>query len=572
MEVELYDGTVLEFPDETKPEVVDRVARMETVKRRVKAKMAEARAPEYSPLEGMGAGQRFAAGAGKAVTDIGRGIKQIGQQAGNAAGLVDDAPLAQSQAAIDESRRLDAPLMSGTAGVLGNVAGNIAVTALPLGIASKGAQALRMGRTATALGSLAAPTGYGSATASGALIGAVQPTATGESRAANTAIGGATGFVANAAANAIGRVAQPIKRALTGPDAAAARVLEAEGVPLSVAQRTGSKAATQAERLLSDNPFTAPMMAKAAEQRGKGFTRAVLKTIGENADSASPDVLARAQDRIGSVMDAIAKRHSINLNTGTALQELADVVDEASRLLKPDDFGRIAKQADLIIESAAKNGGNLPGVTYQKFSSELGKLSMQADVAPYAHRLKDALDDALQAAAQGTDDFAKLQAARGQYRNLMSIAQSVGTDMSGTVSAPKLAQVLKAGKFTKNSWRFGRGNQELNKITRAMVQSLDRFPNSGTAARAALQFAPAGIVAGGSYAMDRDPVRAVKLAAMTYAVPKAMQLALTNPAVANYLVNGLPQGVPRNALAAAGASSWLRRLPIAAVPALASEQ
>lgn len=72
--------------------------------------------------------------------------------------------------------------------------------------------------------------------------------------------------------------------------------------------------------------------------------------------------------------------------------------------------------------------------------------------------------------------------------------------------------------------------------------------------------------------MDRDPVRAAKLAAMTYAVPKAMQLALTNPAVANYLVNGLPQGVPRNALAAAGASSWLRRLPIAAVPALASEQ
>ena len=92
------------------------------------------------------------------------------------------------------------------------------------------------------------------------------------------------------------------------------------------------------------------------------------------------------------------------------------------------------------------------------------------------------------------------------------------------MSAPKTAQVLKAGKFTKNSWRFRRGNQELNKITRAMVQSLDRFLNSGTAARAALQFAPAGIVAGGSYAMDRDPVRAAKLAAMTYAVPRLCNL------------------------------------------------
>ena len=570
MEVELYDGTVLEFPDGTKPEVIDRVARTETVKRRVQAKMAEARAPEYSPLEGMGAGQRFAAGAGKAVTDIGRGIKQIGQQAGNAIGLVDDSTLAETQGAIDESRRLDDPLMSDTAGVLGNVAGNIAVTALPLGIAAKGAQALRMGRTATALGSLAAPTGYGSAAASGALLGGLQPTATGESRAANTVIGGAAGFAANAAANAIGRMAQPIKRVLGGPDAAAAQVLQAEGVPLSVAQRTGSKAATQAERMLSDNPFTAPMMTKVAEQRNRGFTRAILRTAGENADSATPSVLAGAKDRIANVMDTVAKNHSINLNAGTFLRDLADVVDEAGRIL-PDGGKRIAAQADRIIEAAAKNGGVLPGATYQKVSSELGKLSMQADIAPYAGQLREVLDDALQAAAQGTDDFAKLQAARGQYRNLMSIAQSVGTDMSGTVSAPKLAQVLKAGKHTKNSWRFGRGNQELNKITRAMVQSLDRFPNSGTAARAALQFAPAGLVAGGSYAVNHDPAEAAKLAALTYAIPKAAQFALTNPAIANYLANGMRQGIPRNALAAAGKSSWLRRLPIAAIPALESE-
>ena len=71
-------------------------------------------------------------------------------------------PFAQSQAAIDESRRLDAPLMSGYGRCTRERGRNIAVTALPLGIASKGAQALRMGRTATALGSLASPTGYGS--------------------------------------------------------------------------------------------------------------------------------------------------------------------------------------------------------------------------------------------------------------------------------------------------------------------------------------------------------------------------------------------------------------------------
>src|SRR3954467_4142703 len=55
---------------------------------------------------------RFLAGAGKAFSDLGRGAGQL-------VGAVD-------QKDIDESRRLDAPLMATGSGTAGNIIGNIA--------------------------------------------------------------------------------------------------------------------------------------------------------------------------------------------------------------------------------------------------------------------------------------------------------------------------------------------------------------------------------------------------------------------------------------------------------------
>lgn len=89
---------------------------------------APAPAKVFDPTEGMSGGQKFLAGAGKGFADLGRGAGQllrsgIGETAGNALGL-------PTTADIEESRRLDAPLMRTGAGVAGNVAGSIAA-ALP---------------------------------------------------------------------------------------------------------------------------------------------------------------------------------------------------------------------------------------------------------------------------------------------------------------------------------------------------------------------------------------------------------------------------------------------------------
>jgi hypothetical protein len=67
------------------------------------------------PTEGMSGVDKFRAGIGKAMTDLGRG-------AGQMVGLV-------SRDDVAESRRLDAPLMDTGAGMAGNLAGNVAMLA-----------------------------------------------------------------------------------------------------------------------------------------------------------------------------------------------------------------------------------------------------------------------------------------------------------------------------------------------------------------------------------------------------------------------------------------------------------
>lgn len=164
MNIELPDGTILEGIPEgtTKPQLI---AKLKASGYDVKPLMDELTKEtsdkiRNSVTEGMSGYDKFKAGAGKAVYDLGRGAGQI-------FGAV-------SQEDIDEAKRIDAPLMKTTAGTAGNITGNI-LASVPAAFVP-GAN--------TAVG----------ASLIGAGMGGLQPTATGESRLMNTAIGGAAGL------------------------------------------------------------------------------------------------------------------------------------------------------------------------------------------------------------------------------------------------------------------------------------------------------------------------------------------------------------------------------------------
>src|SRR5688500_10916083 len=147
---------------------------------------------------------RGLAGFGKALVDTGRGLKQAGTDAARyfvEEGLGMEAPglrasLAKQQQEIDQARERDAPLMDTAAGLTGNVAGYTASMLLPAG-AARG--------TALARGLL--PSTVGGNALLGAGMGALQPVATGDSRAGQTALGAGAGAGGAVIAKGVGALA-----------------------------------------------------------------------------------------------------------------------------------------------------------------------------------------------------------------------------------------------------------------------------------------------------------------------------------------------------------------------------
>lgn len=392
-----------------------------------------------------------------------------------------------------------------------------------------------------------ANTVVGSALIGGAM-GATQPVGAGDSRGWNAGLGALAGGAGQGLFNLIGRIAQPVAPVLNAAEDKAVALLQSKGVTLSTGQRTGSKAVQSIERTLGDNPASAAAMARQGERFRDSYTRAVLRTAGVNADQATPEILGAAQRRIGGVMDDIAQRYSLDVMDTHTANALNALERRAGMELLNDP--RIGMQIQTIRQAVTATGGKLDGTAYKHVKTTLDNLSRQQNIGPYAAELREILDDSLHRATKGTADFARLKLARTEYRNLMAIADVADTTANGRVTPAALAARLKSNKYTRNSMRFGKGDVELAKLARAGSTVVDRFPQSGTAPRAAAQVAiPAAIGAGG-YALSGDPETAAKIALATWALPKAGGMAATSPFVQNYLSQGITQPALRNLLMA----------------------
>lgn len=483
--------------------------------------------------------ENFMAGAGKAVVDIGRGVKQLGVDAGNLVGLVSDQTQAKLQTDIDASRERDAPLMKTGAGVTGNIAGNLAMMLIPAGAAASGAKALGATRTAAALGGFMNPQTLSGAALAGGVQGALQPVATSESRLLNAGVGAATGAAVTGATKLASKIARPVKSALTAADQRAVQTLDEAGVPLDAAQRTGSRFLQRMKNMLQDNPTTAGSQAVFREQQQRAYNRAVLATLGEQADAATPDVMTRASTRIGQVFDDIAERNPVKYS-GALEMRLAAIEKAARDELDDAQFGVIRRQLNTILDKAAAGGNAIDGAAYQNMRTGLERIASGQDTAKgyYARQIRSALDQALEDSTSGVDANA-IKIARGQWAKLKQIEPAIAADESGHISAAKLANTLSSKRYARFT-KYGRGDQALTNLAKAGKQILpEPTANSGTPARLLAQFAlPGALGIAGGLASD-DPMTGVKLGVATYMLPKLMSGAIRPGPISSYLANGL---------------------------------
>lgn len=469
---------------------------------------SESPAPATDPTEGMSGPDRLAAGIGKGMVDLGRGSYQLGASIGHAAGLVSDEKMAQIQQNVDEAHERDKALMNTGAGRVGDVIGQ----SLPM-LAMPGA-------------------GIVGSAAEGALTGAIQPVASGESRLQNVGAGAIGGAGGAAAGKVIGGVLGGFGGA--GERQASVDLLKSEGIPVSVAQATKAKSAQQVERL---SAITSDDASAFAGKQQTAFNQAAMKRMGvndPNVTAATPDVMNATDNRIGTGMNAIAARTNPQFDN-QLMNDLASIEHNAYRQLPDSDIVPIRTNISDILENAVRNGGSLDGQFVQKLNSNLKALAARPETAPIASDLQEAIHDAVARYATPGDQEAMLQLQR-QFRAMKQI-EGAADSVTGNVSVPSLLNQMGQKAYGgRNQVIYGRGDQSLVSLARAAKHVIpDKLGNSGTAERLLPAMTGLDIAASG------EPVKgAIRTALSVSGVNAAGRAMRSQGLVGKYLQNGLP--------------------------------
>ena len=503
---------------------------------------------EYKdPTAGMTAPKKFAAGAGKAVSDIGMGLEQIGAQVGQKLGLVSPKTVAGVQQAIDEAKLRDYPLMRTTPGELGYISGNVATTMLPFGVAGAGARMLGAPRAAGAFSAMMNPTTYKAAAGTGAVLGAIQPVASGDwaggvgpvsPRVLNTVSGMLAGMGGNLAVSALGRVAQPF---VTNPEmSAAAQVLTNAGLPLDLSQRTGNVFLKRMKMALEDNPVTAGAQKAANDARQEAFNRAALSGAGIDATHATRDVLGPGMDAVNGEFKDILGRNTLPV-TIPFLNDLGTVQAKANLLDKKAPSNVVNHLFDMMLQN-----GEIKGTDAYSVKKDIDGLMASDDST--VRSLGGDLHDILMTHFKNSmpeADQAALTAAQQKFRILKTIEPAVSKDGLGNISPSLLANQV-AQKRNRAASMYGRGSEpflDLVDLAQSGRQVLpDMLGNSGTFGRGQMGLIPL---------------------ATGLTIGKPLQ-ALMNTG-SRYAAEGIPPGIVRSVLEAPRTSpiigGALRRLP-----------
>jgi hypothetical protein len=386
----------------------------------------------YSPVDGMGGVEKFAAGAGKAFVDLGRGV---GQMFG-----------AVSKQDVADSRALDAPLMKTGAGKVGNFAGNVAAVAPAAFVPGA--------NTVAGAGAI------------GALSGLLQPAESTQEMLTNTALGGVLG----AGGQAVGKFAGPAigkvmdKRKTAAVEAQANNVVrdttleEARKLGYAIPPATINQNSTLARAAESMAGKVATQQTAAVKNQ-QVTNRLVREEFG--LPKSAPlriSTLKNIRDREGKVYQAVKDTGEI-VTDNDYLTELADLTRSADELA--NDF------PDLNFAGSAEVQALQKGLTQSKFSANgaleaIKKLRNDAS-KNLAWNVDDPSKKALGLAqreaagvvedqvirhltAIGKADLAKqFDKARQTIAKTYSV-QAALNDSTGNVVATKLSAQLRKGK------------------------------------------------------------------------------------------------------------------------------
>ena len=292
---------------------------------------------------------------------------------------------------------------------------------------------------------------------------------------------------------------------VVGADASAAlteaqkAILErgkAMGFRTTPGQETGSRSLQQMEARMESSPFTSGPFNEIKAANQKVLNQATAQAIGVNASELSNPVLAQAQRQISAVYNKVGSPTVQKLDQSYVLNGI-DLLDNAFEGLTTQPFKSnifVKQLQDLAMK------GEATGQQLSVLSSKIGKRAKNEmttangdrELGQALFQMKEIVDDALSSGLSEADKLA-FQAARANYRNLMTLRSSPGVvnPSSGNVSASNLASALT--RKDPKGFVFGENQTPMYEAARFAQAFKPIVGDSGTATRT-MEYTPLNVM------------------------------------------------------------------------------
>lgn len=357
----------------------------------------------------------------------------------------------------------------------------------------------------------------------------------------------ATALLTPMALKSAGRAVMPIRPNMPAETQRLIGVADAEGIPLTAGQRTGSKPLQLMEDVFSKLPFTSGPQEEIQQAQRAAVNSAVGKRAGIAGNTMTPDVLAHNNARLGSEFSRISNATTVNLDN-QFLNDLAGVEQQYGRKLP----SQMKPAFNSYIDDIMQHGDEMPGTVYQTARSDLSRQarSVRNSDPTYSQALRgvrDALDDAFaRSVPQSMSD--DLTTARQQYAAQKTIERTMAGagEAAATGNIPPVQ--LRQAAINGDRGAYSRGEGDLNDLARVGQAFLKPMSDSNTAQRNYIQGLMTGVLPGGAggtaLLAGADPMTAAAAAGATMAGPRLVQKVYNQPWMQHYLTNGIPGLAP----------------------------
>ena len=254
----------------------------------------------------------------------------------------------------------------------------------------------------------------------------------------------AASFVGPAGVQGVKSAVFPEAAADTAEVAARAKEL---GVPLSLDQVAPSKVRNTVQKISQELPFSG--VDDFTTNQRAAWNKALVKTLGEDADSLHPEVIQGFLERTGKEFDNILSGKSVTADKA-ALQGVNDLLKSSKNTYGPETLGVLENNISDLKSMVKKS--QIPGEALSSFRSQLVRSMARAsgDAKSALGDLLEHVDDLASSALSG-DEQAALGTVRRQYRNFKTVEPLLEKAQNGVVNPTDLMSRVAASKYIKAS-------------------------------------------------------------------------------------------------------------------------